>query len=245
MRTIKELQPLLNIIYAAKNTRERGFAYFDYDNKAAVSIDIHKKQKLVREWVTDLANLIDAICNSESSFQNYEVVWRSFIDFVSYPVEIPAAQKDSFEGSDDVSLKRVLRIARNFDEHPEKIEQAKYALLADTISPQLLMEATLFATGLASNEWRSLSHEEQQLCIAESLETKRQIMGLQREINEKVIPVLKTKGIEESPAFRVLQEFLNFEPKAGNVILNEADDTPDNYQLPDSIRKNTNYRLEG
>ncbi len=221
MKTNSELKILSNILCASDKAIKKGEAYIAYSSKHIHTFNIFEEQVFLREWEASLSNLIVAIRTEKKIFQSSEPIVTVFLRLTDEKVDVPVKLKNRFNEKDNITIRNVLYIARHYEEHIDKTDDEKYALLADTIPFSKLMTIALLAYGLASSEWNSLSNEEKRIAIANGIETKRHINWAQEKIEKNYIPQLQKmkKSGETEINLKPLEDFLKFEPNSSNVVL--------------------------
>ena len=228
IRSVIELKTLSKLTKTNKEVLKLCYAYYEFTKNNQFSFDIKTKQYLYCSWYSKLSDLLEATLKSEKCFINNKQLFNNLNDFAQQKITIPEFLKSTNDKSetnnvkisanDDVSLRRVIKIARNHAEHPDKTNQEIYCILTDFISIDILLLLNYKIDTLIVNEIKSLTNEELQVMISESIELKRNILALQ-EVTKKYLPTLE-QCEQYTPGMRkMVQTFLEFIPNRNNIVL--------------------------
>ncbi len=217
MKSEKQLKQLMGIRAGIKTATEKMCNYLEYIGKNRYSLDVMNKTKLFQEWYSSVSNSIGAILASKDCFSVAYNMWESFEKTVKKPVPIPKKLQSSFGKDDDVSYERVLRIARNHQEHPDKANQEQFVFLADTISVDSLKAIQDEAIILFDTEVTSLSQEEVNLMVRESMELKRDVYAMQDTLLPFLDYLQSVPGVTASQ-IKTLKEFIQYTPASENIV---------------------------
>ena len=222
MKPEKKLKILHNIKKACDEMVECGYNYQEYETAHPIAFDIKEKQKIFQIWYSSVSDVLESIMVSKGIFSNHIDLWNDIQTFTENKVIPPTNLQ--FQITDKLSLRDVIRIARNHKAHPDKINQENYLLLAEYIPHQTLMQLAYKMSILVLSEIKSLSIREKEIMIGESLETKRRIIAMQETLR-KFIPVLEATEHFTPEMKENFYNFLSFIPSKENV---KIDHTLDN-----------------
>lgn len=221
MKSEKDLKMLLKFKNAYEITEAKGYAYQKFVEDNPVNLDARKKLELFRAWYSSLSDLISSIFHQKKMFDRSMHQLEEVLDYFGKEVEIPN-YIDSTKLNEGISLIRVLRIGRNWEGHPDKINQEDYKLLADNLDNQVLMKGFYLIHQLLSSEMKSLDKEEIRVMIATSYELKSSIREIQNMLIQ-VKPYLETQE-EYTPELRDnLEKYIEFVPNKDNVCFVDED----------------------
>lgn len=217
LKSDNNLKILLRLKNAYNVAEKNGFAYQQFTKENSICLDVRKQLELFRMWYCSLSDLVNSLYQAKQAFDNSLNNLENVIKFFDTDVVIPD-YIDKSKLTQGVSLKTVLRIGRNWKEHPDKINQEDYKLLADHLDNQVLVRGLYLIQKLLVSEFESLDREERRIMLATSSELKSEIRAIQNLWNQ-IKPFLETKD-EFTPELRKsLDEFMEFTPNKDNVIL--------------------------
>lgn len=217
MKTEKQLAQLMNIRTALKTSVSKMKAYIDYSQKNKYSLDVKTKTQLFQEWYSPLSNTIGAILASRDCFTVSKEKWLSFESKVKEAVPIPKRLENSFSSNDDISYARVLRIARNLPQHPEKTNQLKYVYLADAIPIESLLGIQQAAIDLFDSELEILSQDERNTMVRGSVELTRSIYAMQDALLPYLDQLQTMEGVTPKQ-IETLKNFIQYTPTTENIV---------------------------
>ena len=222
MRTKKQLISLWGIYTACVNAADVCNTAYKFERENKLSFDNEKKSLLRSECYSKVGNILSSINNNRSLFINSKAQLQYFIDFISKPVDIPEHFEKMFSDvlSDERTVERVLRVARNVIEHPDKNDQIKYLYLADTIDFSTIYEALALASVLVEREINNSTDEERRIMVAESYSLGRFVFNAQKQLRP-VLEVLKQDERASKGNIEILEAFLAFCPSSENVKIDK------------------------
>jgi hypothetical protein len=211
------LQVLLNIKSACEEAVVYGCEYQEYEKKCQREFVITEKQRKYQEWYSMVSNIIGSVLESKSAFPNSLDTWEQTRRFLIQEVNIPNNLRPLFSEGGCVSLDRVLRIARNHQEHPEKTDQIRYLLLADSIPSMIILQALCHIWNLVVEEWNSLSEDERIRVIVRSTELKRNMVTIQQCLMQ-LVPAFSKDPRVKPEVYEQLMQMIEFVPSDENII---------------------------
>lgn len=215
MKTDKQLMKLIRIIEKAKEAEYAGNIYSDYLKANFMSLDSKTNLNKLRDFESKLSNVLGAILDSKDIFDNSEQDWNIIM--------MEAQQKYSVkhEGcTKNEELQKILRIARNWEEHPDKVNQIAYRYAADRVDPYVLFNLLGGIGVLLNKETKNLSDDELQRMVANSEALHSRIYFIQSSMG-KIKDIILNNAEISSEIKKTFSDFLDFEPNQGNVILDD------------------------
>lgn len=217
MKSDRNLKILLRLKDAYNAAEKNAFDYHQFTKENPICLDARKQLKLFRMWYCSLSDLVNSLYQEKQVFDNSLNKLDDVIKYFDMDVIIPD-YIDRSKLTQGISLKTVLRIGRNWKDHPDKINQEEYKLLADHLDNQVLLKGLFLIQQLLSSEFKSLDKEEKRIMLATSSELKSSLKAIQNTVNQ-IKPFLESKK-EFTPELRKsLDEFMEFIPNKDNVIL--------------------------
>ena len=217
MRPMKDLQILLNTKSACEKAVMYGYEYQEYEKKCQREFAIVEKQRKYQEWYSMVSNIMESVLKSQPAFLNSLDTWNQTRVFLTQEVSIPKNLRPLFSEADCVTLDRVLRIARNHQEHPDKTNQFQYLLLADTIPSKIIMQAFGRIWNLIVEEWNSLSEDDRVRMTAGSTELKRNMVTIQQSLAQ-LVPAFQKDHRVKPEVYEQLMHMIEFVPSDENII---------------------------
>lgn len=216
MRTSKELQSLLGLFHACEDAIEACNQLQEYEKKHEMNFDSKERFKVFSGCYIKVSNILTSIKKNTKLFISSPAELESVLRYIAIPVTVPNSMQSSFTSASDLSLEHVLRIARNYLEHPEKNDQLQYFLLADTISQETIFQSLFYAVILVKKEMSCLSQEERRIMFAQSADLYRFVQNAKLQF-KKVLPELQ-KDNRFTPEMRnMIDQFIDYTPSSENV----------------------------
>lgn len=215
------LKTLYKIKLAYDEADRNASEFQSYVTMQASTCDFVEKRRLFRGWYVSQSNLLGAVLASKVYFANSKELFEKVCVNANEEVIIPESLKSRFGAKDDISLARVLRIARNCSEHPEKVSDEKYLLVAELMNPDVLARNLVLIRELLRNELSILTQDEKRIMFAESNGYKSFIYTVQEEMRS-VLNAVEGDDRVSTEAKELMMKFLKFVPCEANVKIDES-----------------------
>ena len=219
MRKEKELRTLSRLISSAKDTENALKDFIDFQNKNLITIDTTKKLSLLRNFESKLFNTLSAIKKKRDIFKNQEL-YDKLSDYID-KINFFSDRTNTKIENEKCSLFILLKKARDWEEHSEKLDEEKYRHMADDIDIKFLVVTFNLVSKLLNSEIESLSQDELKTLITNSEKFKSKIGMLQKEFEPITDLVLNNERVSQGMK-KIFSDFLDFKISKDNIhIIND------------------------
>lgn len=209
-----------HVIEQGKALDEEYKEYYALINREGINLDtdrvLSKRQK-VRSRITNLA---DTVKNQEGIFKNKHTTewYEEFTHYINLKVDPPSNLKSLFTEKDNLSFFHVIKVERNYEEHPDKYDQIRYVMLADYLLDDSYFQLYDLISFIVNRTTRHLSVEECNILLGNNVRLHRWLPGCKNEIR-KAEQIIMTDSRVSQGVRDVFQSFMNFELTGNNIVV--------------------------